>query len=64
MAILDGCDDEERETFTKIALGVSPESFPKNIVNRLVEKNLLNDHAGFLTISLYVLSKWEHENKK
>jgi len=64
MDILDGCDDKERETFAKIALGESPENFPKDVIDRLVEKNLLNNHAGFLTISLYVLKKWENENKK
>ncbi len=57
------CNDEEIAVFERIANGDLPEKCDPDIVRSLVAKNLLNDHASFMTIPMYVLKQWEDQKK-
>ena len=60
----DGCSAEELTIFEQIASGEDPTKFDPKVVDQLKEKNLLNDHAGFLTVPYSVLTLWEKRQEQ
>lgn len=53
------CTQEELTALRGLARGEDVDHFPKDVISSLLDKNLLNDHAGFITVPAIVVHAWD-----
>lgn len=61
MGLLSNCTEAEVTAFQAIVKGDLADNHDPEVVRGLIEKNLLDDHSGYIMPSLYITQLWAKE---